>query len=205
MIFEHCSMQGSVSPEGKHYCLLRSRISLIYTVTAWKVSKYGGFSGPYFPVFSPNIGNYEAAKTPYLKTFQAVCDVNFIKPIRIKSKPNKRNEKCFTKRGDAFQIVLQLASQNNPPTKTKILAKIYTARENSTKKLPFTHLRLLPLTTTHLQPTSTHLFIHLYSPISHPHPPPLSSTHLPPTATYLKSAKMQPIPVFWNTSLIKSR
>ena len=146
-----------------------------------------------------------SSKNSVYENFSSSVWRDFIKPIRIKSKPNKRNEKCFTKRGDAFQIVLQLASQNNPPTKTKILAKIYTARENSTKKLPFTHLRLLPLTTTHLQPTSTHLFIHLYSPTSHPHPPPLSSTHLPPTATYLKSAKMQPIPVFWNTSLIKSR
>ena len=27
--------------------------------TAWKVSKYGDFSGPCFPVFSPNTGKYE--------------------------------------------------------------------------------------------------------------------------------------------------
>ena len=33
--------------------------------TAWKVSKYGDFSGPYFPVFGPE-------KTPYLDTFHAV-------------------------------------------------------------------------------------------------------------------------------------
>ena len=35
------------------------------TVTASKVSKYGVFSGPYFPVFGPE-------KTPYLDTFHAV-------------------------------------------------------------------------------------------------------------------------------------
>ena len=35
--------------------------------TAWKVSKYGVFSGQYFPVFGPE-------KTPYLETFHAVRD-----------------------------------------------------------------------------------------------------------------------------------
>ena len=34
-------------------------------LTATNVSKYGGFSGPYFPVF-------RSEKTPYLCTFQAV-------------------------------------------------------------------------------------------------------------------------------------
>ena len=37
-------------------------------VTAWKVSKYGVFSGPYFPEFSPNTGKYGSEKTPYLDT-----------------------------------------------------------------------------------------------------------------------------------------
>ena len=39
--------------------------------TARKVSKYGVFSGPYFPVFSPNTGKY-GPDTPYLDTFYAV-------------------------------------------------------------------------------------------------------------------------------------
>ena len=38
--------------------------------TAWKVSKYGVISGPYFPVFGPEI-------TPYLDTFRAVSLPNF--------------------------------------------------------------------------------------------------------------------------------
>ena len=33
---------------------------------AWKVSKYGVVSGPYFPVFSPNREKYGPEKTPYL-------------------------------------------------------------------------------------------------------------------------------------------
>ena len=40
--------------------------------TAWKVSKYGVFSGPYLPVFSLNTGKYGPEKTPYLGTFHAV-------------------------------------------------------------------------------------------------------------------------------------
>ena len=36
------------------------------------MSKCGDFSGPYFPVFSPNTGKYRPEKTPYLDTFHAV-------------------------------------------------------------------------------------------------------------------------------------
>ena len=45
-------------------------------IIAWKASKYGVISGPYFPVFSPNTGKYEPEITPYLDTFHAVnrCD-----------------------------------------------------------------------------------------------------------------------------------
>ena len=39
------------------------------------MSKYGVFSGPYFPVFSPNTGKYGPEKTAYLDTFHAVCKV----------------------------------------------------------------------------------------------------------------------------------
>ena len=38
----------------------------------WKVSKYGVFSDPCFPVCSPNTGKYGPEKTPYLDTFHAV-------------------------------------------------------------------------------------------------------------------------------------
>ena len=37
--------------------------------TARKMSKYGVFSGPYFPVFNPNTGTYRPENTPYLDTF----------------------------------------------------------------------------------------------------------------------------------------
>ena len=52
-----------------------------YSITAWKASKYGVFSGPYFPAFRLNTEIYEVnegkcgpEKTPYLDTF-AVCEL----------------------------------------------------------------------------------------------------------------------------------
>ena len=41
-------------------------------VTAWKVSKYGVISGPYFAVFSPNTGKYGPEITSYLDTLRSV-------------------------------------------------------------------------------------------------------------------------------------
>ena len=40
--------------------------------TAWKVPKYGVYSGPYFPVLSPNTGKCGPEKTPYLDIFHTV-------------------------------------------------------------------------------------------------------------------------------------
>ena len=40
--------------------------------SARKVSKYGVFSGPYFPVFSPNTAKYGPEKTPDFDTFHSV-------------------------------------------------------------------------------------------------------------------------------------
>ena len=37
----------------------------------WKVSKYGVFSGLYFPVFWLNTGKQGTEKAPYLDTFHA--------------------------------------------------------------------------------------------------------------------------------------
>ena len=45
--------------------------SLPHNSTARKVSKYAVFSGPCYPVFSPNTGKYRPEKTPYLDTFHA--------------------------------------------------------------------------------------------------------------------------------------
>ena len=66
----------------KMYFLLIKRClhisGLPWSFTAWKMSKYGVFSGPYFPVFSPNAGKYGPEKTPYLDTFHTVFDLLLI-------------------------------------------------------------------------------------------------------------------------------
>ena len=43
--------------------------------TAWKVSKYGVISGPYFPVFGPNTGKYGPEITLHLDIFHAVVEL----------------------------------------------------------------------------------------------------------------------------------
>ena len=40
--------------------------------TAWKVSKFGVISAPYFPIVGLNTGKYRPEITPYLSTFHAV-------------------------------------------------------------------------------------------------------------------------------------
>ena len=45
-------------------------------ITTWKVSKYGGISGLYFPIFSPNTGKCGPEITPYLDTFHVVNVMN---------------------------------------------------------------------------------------------------------------------------------
>ena len=57
--------------EKRFFILLPQKVFkniVLLLVTVWKVSKYGVFSGPYFPVFSPNGGKYGPEKTPYLDT-----------------------------------------------------------------------------------------------------------------------------------------
>ena len=44
----------------------------IMTINASKMSKYGVFSGPYFPLFRLNVEIYQPEKTPYLDTLHGV-------------------------------------------------------------------------------------------------------------------------------------
>ena len=48
--------------------------------TALKVSEYGVFSDPYFPVFGLNTGNYGPEKTSYFDTFHAVTKIHLRLP-----------------------------------------------------------------------------------------------------------------------------
>ena len=75
---------GNVQSHDQEETKLISNIN-VNSGTAWKVSKYGVISGPYFPVFgpntettekisvfSPNTGKYRLEITLYLDTFPAV-------------------------------------------------------------------------------------------------------------------------------------
>ena len=44
---------------------------MVFTIAAWKMSKQGVISRPYFPVFGLNIEKYGTEITPYLDTFHA--------------------------------------------------------------------------------------------------------------------------------------
>ena len=52
--------------------LRHERVKRTHSNTAWKASKYGVFSGPYFSVFGLNTGKYGPEKFPYLDTFYRV-------------------------------------------------------------------------------------------------------------------------------------
>ena len=47
------------------------------TQCAWNLSKYGVSFGSYFPVFSPNTGEFAPEITPYLDTFHAVANTHY--------------------------------------------------------------------------------------------------------------------------------
>ena len=47
-------------------------INYLSTKTAWKLSKYGVFLGPYFSGFGQTAGKYGPEKTSYFTTFHVV-------------------------------------------------------------------------------------------------------------------------------------
>ena len=47
-------------------------LRFIILLTAWKVFRYGIFSGPYFPLFALNTGKYRPEKTPHLATTRCI-------------------------------------------------------------------------------------------------------------------------------------
>ena len=53
------------------------------------MSKYGVFSGPYFPVFGLNTGKYRPEKTPYLNTFTQCVSVLIVLQVILKIHANK--------------------------------------------------------------------------------------------------------------------
>ena len=67
------------------------------------MSKYGVFSGPYFPEFSPNTRKYGPEKAPYLDTFHAV-DYFISKNLTLL----KKNTRKYQKTSSPFNIINSL-------------------------------------------------------------------------------------------------
>ena len=65
--------------------------------TGWKMFKYGVFSGPYFPVFSPYTGKYGPVKTPDLDNFHTVIKkLGLRKARKIRPESNNNQKYKFT-------------------------------------------------------------------------------------------------------------
>ena len=66
-------------------------------LTAWKESKYGVLSGPYFLVFGLNTGKYRPGETPSSDTFHAVSISNNCQKVtsRTKSEANISENKLM--------------------------------------------------------------------------------------------------------------
>ena len=45
---------------------------------AWKLSKYGLFTRPYFPICGLNTGKYGLESTPYFDTFHTVSILGYL-------------------------------------------------------------------------------------------------------------------------------
>ena len=69
------------------------RESTRWTNTAWKVFKYGVFSGTYFPAFGLYMGKYGLEKAPYLGTFHIV--ITGFPTYFFKTKVVRINKLCF--------------------------------------------------------------------------------------------------------------
>ena len=82
--------------------------------TAWKVSKYGVLSGPYFPAFGLNTGKYGPEITPHLDTFHALLFANLRMKVSSISKEiwhNKGSCPALTDRKKNFKITLKVPSK----------------------------------------------------------------------------------------------
>ena len=68
----------SSAPTSIWSSFLYSHLAVIMRViiNAWKVSKYGAFSGPYLSVFSLNAGKYGPEKTSYFDPFLVMIQIN---------------------------------------------------------------------------------------------------------------------------------
>ena len=109
-------MSNSSSKKGLSWILL----ILWFSFTAWKMSKYGVISGPYFPVFNPNTGKYRPEITPYLDTFHVVFST-------LKHRNNGDVWKLLCYKSVQWKLSLSKAKRpDNSQKCMKLLTRIFT-------------------------------------------------------------------------------
>ena len=98
--------------------------------TAWKVSRYGVFSGPYFSVFrldiqsfSPKTGKYGPEKTPYLDFFSS-SDTSLFNIVKDKSEsPNATNNDLSLILKWTFKLKILLNPDPNKPVQEVLFSR----------------------------------------------------------------------------------
>ena len=85
----------------------------VMTNTAWKVSKYGVFSGPYFPAFELNT---HQKKIPYLDTFYAVKLFTSELGLEVFSRPliTSRKHPCIKRSSNIITNVFHDFPKTDP-------------------------------------------------------------------------------------------
>ena len=99
-------MRVTFAPDQVSQCFVH-RILANRMITAWKVSKYGVFSGPYFPAFGLNTGKYGPAKSPHLGTFHP-----FIFSTEVQSETSQKSDKTFWENSFDFQPLTIFAKRS---------------------------------------------------------------------------------------------
>ena len=108
-MFHWSSINLYVASTGKCRLLTSSKTPVNIHIAAWKVSKYGVFSGPYFPAFGLNTERYGV-------------------PLRIKSKCGKirfRKNSAFGHFSRSVFLVLRLWTRYWDFEKVKLLGIIF--------------------------------------------------------------------------------
>ena len=97
---------------------LSERCSFGDHLTAWKLSKYGVFSGSYFPAFRMNTERYEISnegkygpeKAPYLDTFHTVSSSVLMKSFT--EKPETKEESLLANSSSWFlRLVVRITNR----------------------------------------------------------------------------------------------
>ena len=81
------------------------RLAFFISDTAWKVSKYEIFSGPHFPVFSPNTGKYRPERNSVFGHFSG-CQIKIATGIKFRNRNAFYQEFCMFLMTNLISLIL---------------------------------------------------------------------------------------------------